>query len=198
MSEMTNPRTLEAMRTQGARWKRCVPRAHAGSDAYPGLFPPQKLDVRPLLPASLRPRSLFGHLRKFLPPVFLNPLRELILAAGQMIKLSLQFQVVFEARGVERARLQSFAHGATRLGLVLAVAEVTLSGQFLDIFKSGFNALFDVPQLQFAHARGVQDQRSVGNRDQFAVARRVPASVVLFPDFLDPLPVETQQSVDQC
>src|SRR6266508_3861995 len=126
-----------------------------------------------LLPAPLRLRLLFGHLREFLPSVFFDPLRELILAAGQ---------------GVELARFQGVAHGAARLGLVLAVAEVTMRGQFFYIFEGRLDAFFDVPQLQFAHSRSVQNQRAVRQRDQLAMARRMLATVVVFADFLDLLP----------
>src|SRR5262245_55580631 len=56
-----------------------------------------------LLPAALRLRPLFGRLRKLLPPVFFNALRELVLAAGQVFEFAPHLQVVLEARGVERA-----------------------------------------------------------------------------------------------
>src|SRR5262245_36407936 len=58
---------------------------------------------RMLLPAALRLRPLFSHLRKLLPPVFFNALRELVLAAGQVFEFAPHLQVVLEARGVERA-----------------------------------------------------------------------------------------------
>src|SRR5262245_43408533 len=160
------------------------------------LSPLRRLTLR-LLPAPLRLRSLFSRLREFLPAIFFDPLRELILAAGQVIELAPHLEVVLESRGVERARFQGVAHGAARLGLVLAIAEVTMRGQFFYVFKGRLDAFFDVPQLQFAHARSVQNQRAVRERDQLAMTRSMLATVVVFADFLDLLPFETKQAVDQ-
>ena len=121
----------------------------------------------------------------------------LVLAAGQMVEFASHLQVVLEAGDVESARFQGVAHGAARLGLVLAIAEMALRGQFFYIFEGRLDAYFDVPQLQFAHTRSVQNQRAARCRDQFAMARRVPAPVVVFTDLLDLLPFEPQQAVDQ-
>src|SRR6266545_1870536 len=143
-----------------------LPQSHRATEKKPErsgeapYFPSPSLCLRRLrcqmlLPAPLRLRPLFGHLGEFLPAVFFDPLRELILAAGQVIEFAPHLKVVLESRGVELARFQGVAHGAAWLGLVLAIAEVTVRGQFFYVFEGRLDAFFDVPQLQFSHARSV-------------------------------------------
>ena len=49
-----------------------------------------------------------------------------------------------------------------RFGAMAAVAEAALQGKGLDIGKLAGNAVFALPDLQLAHARGVDDHSAIG------------------------------------
>src|SRR5204863_3113594 len=75
--------------------------------------------------------------------------------------------------GRQRAGLHRRLHGATRLDAMAAVAEPAAGRVALDVLEGLLHRVADVPELQLAHARRVEQQAAAGNGHELAVGRGV-------------------------
>ncbi len=104
-------------------------------------------------------------------------LRELVLAPLVKRELTLELTERLEPLRLEPAVVGGLAHGASRLLLVAAIAEVTAVGELVDVAEGVFEAAF--PELHLAHAGRVDDQAASGQDQQLAVRRRVAPALIL-------------------
>src|SRR6185295_3724586 len=105
--------------------------------------------VRPQAPTVLNPEF-----------ALLGP-RPRIGNAGGTGGLPLQLGVAAPACLLEPPVGERGLHGASRLGLMGAIAEAAGSGQLLDVRECRGYACFGIPQPEFAHARRIQQQASI-------------------------------------
>ena len=108
---------------------------------------------------------------------FVFQLRELVLAPLVMRQLALQLAKRLEPLRLEPALVGRPPHGASRLLLVPAVAEVAVGGQRVDVAERILEPA--LPELHLAHARRVDEQPPAGQPQELAVGRRVTAPLIL-------------------
>ena len=75
---------------------------------------------------------------------------------------ALSFFVVVEAQGLEFAGGEGGAYGAAGFVAMTTIAKATFRGERGDVGEGVFDAVLDAPELQFAHAGGVDDERARG------------------------------------
>ncbi len=67
-----------------------------------------------------------------------------------------------ETVGIEGAVGERGLDGAVGFGVVLAVAECAVGGEFADVFEGVDEAVEGIPEVKFAHSGGVDDDSAVG------------------------------------
>src|ERR1019366_1938724 len=117
--------------------------------------------------------------------VDLAPLRP-VLGPGSRIRLALgpgdlhlDLAQVLEAGGIESPGVEGNADGAAGLALVRAVAEAAVRGDLGNVCERRVEPAA-IGQLKRAQAGCVDQQGSIGQRQQLAVAGGVPATTVGF------------------
>ena len=63
-----------------------------------------------------------------------------------------------------------------RLVAMLTVTEMTARAQVIDIVEGLLQRVRDVPQLELAHARRVDEQAALRQQDQLTMTRRMTAA----------------------
>ena len=120
----------------------------------------------------------------------------MVLAAFEIVKLLLELDVALPAGGFEGAVVERLPHRAARFGTVPTVTETALCGERFDVLERHAEALFISPQLQLAHARGVDDDAAAGLDDQLAMRRGVAPAPVVLTHFADG-ELSTEEGVDK-
>ncbi len=72
---------------------------------------------------------------------------------------TLELPEAIEPLGLQFTRFNRALHGTARFGVMPAIAEAALSCQRHDVSEDVLNPLFDIRELEFAHAGGI-DQPS--------------------------------------
>jgi hypothetical protein len=108
-----------------------------------------------------------------------------------------QFAVVLESGRRQLAGPDCRLHRTAWFAKVLAIREAAAFGKGLNIFKSSLNAFIGLPELDLAHARGIDDETVVGEANQFAVAGGMKATVVSGADPVDRLTILSEELVEQ-
>ena len=122
--------------------------------------------------------------------------RQLFAALPRRLAFPSQPAEAVEAGGAQASRLGRAPHRAPRLAVVSAVPEPAPRGQRPDVVERVVERVRILPQLQLAHARRVDEQAPVGQENQLALRRRVPAAAVAAPHLRGPLSFVAQQVVD--
>ena len=91
----------------------------------------------------------------------------------------------------------SLIDGASGFAEVCAVREAAFGAEGLDVIEGSFDALFKIPELDFAHPRGVDDEGMVGEADQFAMAGGVKTTIIRFADSIDLLSVFAKKLIEE-
>src|SRR5579862_4702026 len=101
----------------------------------------------------------------------------LVLLSGLVLLLRLQLAVTLETLGAEGAGVHGRDDRAAGLGHVAAVAEAAASAKRFDVGKRSRDRLPGVPQLQFAHARRVDQDAAAREEHELAAGARMTAAV---------------------
>ena len=80
---------------------------------------------------------------------------------------------------------------------MLAIAETTFLGQFLNIGKSRLDARIGIPKPKTAHARHIDDKATARQLDHLTAHRSVPALAVTLADSRSLLNLRSHQQVDE-
>src|SRR5512143_1825940 len=114
-----------------------------------------------------------------------------------MFQLPPELPVALEPGGIQDPVLYGLLYGTPGLPFVPAVAEPAVLSKLVDVVKHLLYPLFRPPELEFTHARRVDQITPRGKRHELAMRCRVASPAVLFPhlrglEFLTP-----QKAVDQ-
>src|SRR5262245_63865225 len=111
-------------------------------------------------------------------------LRALVLLAREIRELVLQLQIAFQSARWETAFVHRVLHRTSRLVTMTAIGEVTRGRQRFDIVERFAHRLTRVPQLELAHAWRVDQQTTVWQAHELAVAGGVTAFRISVADYL--------------
>src|SRR6185503_14552751 len=92
--------------------------------------------------------------------------------------LPLQLAIALEPRLGEHAARDGDNDGAARLAGMAAIAEAAALADRLDVGERAGDSLAGLPQLQLAHARGVDQDAAAGEQHELTARRRVPPAAV--------------------
>ena len=112
----------------------------------------------------------------------------------QKFLLAHQLPPVFQPRRIERSRIQRRLHRASRLPVMMAIAESALPRQRINVRKNLCNAVFRAPQLHLAQTGRVHQQRAARQNEQLPACRGVPSPAIALANrmhFMDRMPQET-------
>lgn len=93
-----------------------------------------------------------------------------------------EFEVVRPALGGQSAGGKRGLDGAAGFGDVGAVGEAAAEGEGGDVVEGVVDGLGGVPELEFAHAGGVDEEGAGGGEDEFAAGGGVAAFAIFFAD----------------
>ena len=105
--------------------------------------------------------------------------RPLVLLASQIRQLAPKSVPAFESINGKCSPRYRVKDGAIRLGLVLAVAKPARLGQRFDVRKGRVQTGVSAPELQFAHPRSVDQQRTVREVRELAMSRGVATTAII-------------------
>src|SRR5262245_17799630 len=151
---------------------------------------------RPAVSSAPRPEAVLG-LVDGLDPLLLLQAGQSVLAEAGRLQLALELAPALQALGRKLAARDGLFDSAAGLAAVAAVAEAAARGQLLDVGEGGAETLLSLPELELAHAGGVQDQPAAGQQEELPVGRGVASAVVALPHRADPLGVTAEEAVDQ-
>jgi len=120
-----------------------------------------------------------------------------VLLSGEVCHLLFELEVVFEPFGFESAFGDGGEDGAARLGAVVAVPELALEGEGFDVGEFGGETFAFAPELDFAHARGGDDDASGVEEDHLAPGGGVSTFTVAWADLGGECEVLSCESVDE-
>src|SRR5262245_44799067 len=126
----------------------------------------------------LVPQPLVQRLGHRLCPALLVELRPLAQLPGVMRLFVDELVEVLEPSRRKFAGVDRRPHGTPRLVAVPAVAEAAFGGKRVDIGERGADVLDDVPQLELAHSRRVDEHARAWQHDELTRRARVPAAAV--------------------
>ncbi len=110
----------------------------------------------------------------------------------------MELAVIDDSSGQELAGIDGSVDGAAWFTMVAAIAEATLSGESLNILEGILDTLLDIPELNLTHSRSINDQCTVIEADQFAMASGMLSAVVDFANLPNLLAFVTEQLIEDC
>jgi hypothetical protein len=104
--------------------------------------------------------------------------RESVVTACLERELPLEPAVALEAVESERTGLERFADRTARLTLVCTIGEAAARREALDVVECLGQAILRVPEREYAHSRGIQEQASSREREEPPARGRVPPATI--------------------
>ncbi|MCY1222626.1 hypothetical protein D9M72_347260 [compost metagenome] len=150
------------------------------------------------MPVTLgSPLALAGYHHLLVPFPLVRPPGCCVVPAVERRKLTLEFEVALPSADLQRPVGERGLDSTAGLPIMCAVGEAAPAEQLLEVAEHLPHSVLGVEKPEAAHAGGVHEHSSPGQRDKFAGGGGVPAFAVAGPDGPNVLRVVPGEGVDQ-